>query len=449
MRLKSLFGLWFPLAVSFELMMLEGPTVQGAIGRLADPQLHLAAMGLALSLSLLIESPVIMLLATAIALVHDEPTFRALRRFTVYVLTACTLLTGLFAFTPLFDLVARVWMRQPPNIVHAARPAMQIMLLWTAAIAWRRLYQGVLVKYGETRKLSLGTAFRLLSAVLTVLVLIGARRLPGAQVGAFALMAGVLIEALAITLFARPLVANRLRAQHDPLQPELTQRRILAFHAPLAATMLLTLLAQPMTSAALARLPESKETLAAWPVAFMLLLIMRGWGFAVQEITVAHYREVNARASLQRFAWMVGGITSLCTLLIVVTPLIALYFNYLLRLPIHLQSYARIGAAVGVMLPCITALGSWARGVLVAARATGAVYRGMGVNLFAHASLLGIGIGLQLPGMLTAAGAFSLAAAGEFAYLLVQVRRITARSAGLSETIAPQDTVSSAAEPTA
>ena len=81
MRVRTIFALWLPLAVSFELMMLEGPTVQGAMGRLPAPELHLAAWGLTISLSLLIESPVIMLLATAIALVQDADSYHALRRF--------------------------------------------------------------------------------------------------------------------------------------------------------------------------------------------------------------------------------------------------------------------------------------------------------------------------------------------------------------------------------
>src|SRR3954447_6474767 len=125
MRVRTLVGLWLPLAITFELMMLEGPTVQGAIGRLPNPQIHLAGMGLALSLSLLVESPVIMLLATAIALVKDGSTFRALREFVVMLCIFCTAVTAVITFTPLFDVITEGWMGQPPQIVHAARPAMQ------------------------------------------------------------------------------------------------------------------------------------------------------------------------------------------------------------------------------------------------------------------------------------------------------------------------------------
>ena len=69
--IRSIFVRWFPLALSFELMMLEGPFVQSAIGKLPNSSLNLAAFGLCMGLSLIIESPVIMLLSTAIALVHN------------------------------------------------------------------------------------------------------------------------------------------------------------------------------------------------------------------------------------------------------------------------------------------------------------------------------------------------------------------------------------------
>src|SRR2546423_15320737 len=101
MSTRTIFRLWLPLAISFELMMLEGPAIQGAIGRLVNPKLNLAAWGLTMSLSLLVESPVIMLIATAIALVRDSDSYFALRRFMLNLLAGCTILTGLVAFTPL------------------------------------------------------------------------------------------------------------------------------------------------------------------------------------------------------------------------------------------------------------------------------------------------------------------------------------------------------------
>ena len=97
----------------------------------------------------------------------------------------------------------------------------------------------------------------------------------------------------------------------------------------------------------------------------------------------------------------------------------------MLNLPAALAPVVRTGVVVGLLLPFITALGSHARGLLVAAGATRAVYQAMGVSLGAHVALLAAGVLLRLPGMVVAAGAFTLAAFVEWAYL---ARSAAARS---------------------
>src|SRR5437879_1201619 len=93
--IPHIFHVWLPLAVSFQFMMLEGPAFQAAIGALPAVELNLAAWGLCMQLSLIIESPVIMLLSTSIALVNDGASFRALRKFTLALIAGCTLITAL------------------------------------------------------------------------------------------------------------------------------------------------------------------------------------------------------------------------------------------------------------------------------------------------------------------------------------------------------------------
>ena len=417
-RVSRIFRLWLPLAISFELMMLEGPSVQGAMGRLAAPTLNLAAWGLAFSLALLVESPVIMLLATAIALVRDEDSYKALRRFVLTLMAACTVLTALVAFTPLFDFIAGHIMGQPAPIVAAARPALQLMLFWTAAIAWRRFYQGVLVRAGQTRLVSLGTAVRLTVTLAVAGGLLRWGHLPGVEVGAITLMAAVILEAVAVTFFALPVARRHLLNHHSPEAVPLTQAAILRFHLPLAATTLLTLLAPPLTAAALARLAMRHETLAAWPVASMLLLVLRGPGLALQEIAISQSRRAEARPALRRFTTMVGLVSTAVALLLALTPLLDHYMGAILHLPPELRAFVRVGVVLGSPLPLLTALGSWARGVLVAAGRTQAVYRGMGVNLVTHVAVLLAGIALRLPGMAVASVAFLLSAGIEYLYLV-------------------------------
>jgi hypothetical protein len=421
---RAIFHLWLPLAVSFELMMLEGPAFHGAIGRLPDAPLHLAAWGLTMAISLIIESPVIMLLATSIALVRDADSYRALKTFMLRLCCGCTAVCALIAFTPLFDTVSIQMMGQPVPIVEAARPALQIMLFWTAAIGWRRFYQGILVRHGQTRLVSYGTAVRLAAAVITAAILVKQGTVPGAQVAAYAIMTAVVSEAIATTLFARPLLNREIRPKTDSSAPPLTQRDIYRFHLPLAATTLLTLLAQPLTSAALARLENPAVTLAAWPVAYMILLVIRGGGLAVQEITVSLARHASARPALLRFTWLLGAASSLFTLLFVCSPLLDLYLFRVIEAPAEIAEEVRIGMIGGVLLPLFTALGSWARGLLVYEGRTKLVYRGMGISLLSQSALLIVGVMFRLPGMWVAMGAMTFASVVEYLYLARQCRTI-------------------------
>lgn len=426
----ALLRLYLPLALSFELMMLEGPSVQWAIGRLSDIPTNLAAWGLTMQLSLLIESPVIMLLATATALVKDRPSFLVLRTFMLRLALQCTALTALLAFTPLLDLVCLSVLGQPTPIVAAARLPLQIMLLWSAAIAWRRFHQGVLVRQGRTALVTYGTAIRLAAVVLPALALVASGRLSGAATAAVAIMAGVLAEALSASLFARPVVQALPEAtpsDSEPLphdsEPPLTLKAVARFHNPLAATTLLTLAAQPLTSAAIARLPLATQTLAAAPVAFSALLILRGWGFAVQEITVAQLKKgTTTETTLMRFTAWVGLLSTGATLLLVLTPLYARYATAL-GVPADLHPLVREGILWGTLLPLLAALSSYLRGVLVARQQTKAIYNGMALGLAVQVLVLVAGVVARFAALPLASLAFTLGGLAETAYLLAATRR--------------------------
>jgi glycolate oxidase len=68
MSQKKIFLFWLPLFASWLLMTAEAPIIHTAITRLPQPIISLAAFGIVMSLSVTIESPIIMLLATSTAL---------------------------------------------------------------------------------------------------------------------------------------------------------------------------------------------------------------------------------------------------------------------------------------------------------------------------------------------------------------------------------------------
>src|SRR3990172_2857392 len=162
---------WLPLAASWLLMSTEIPYVSAAMARLSEAERMLAAFGIVTGLSITIESPVIMLLATSTALARSPQNYRLLRRFTLHLILGTTLLHILFGFTPLFDLVVRTMMGVPESIVEPVRLGMRLMILWSAAIAWRRFKQGILIRHAQTKAVGQGTAVRLFASAGTATLL--------------------------------------------------------------------------------------------------------------------------------------------------------------------------------------------------------------------------------------------------------------------------------------
>ena len=184
MRQRAILLFWIPLFSSWLLMMAEGPLVSAVINRLPNAVLHLAAIGIVFSVAVAIESPIINLLATSTALVKDRGSYRQVRRFTLHWAYGLTVVAALLAFSPLFDVIVGEWLAVPPDIARWVRPALQLMVPWPAAIAWRRFLQGVLIRGEKTRAIAWGTALRLATSGGTAVALALFSELPGALVGA-------------------------------------------------------------------------------------------------------------------------------------------------------------------------------------------------------------------------------------------------------------------------
>ena len=105
---RRILTLWWPLALSWLLMGVELPLFTACVARMPDPKVNLAAYGsLVFPIALVIEAPIMMLLAAATALASDAESWGRVRRFMHKAGACLTALHVVLAFTPLFDLLAR------------------------------------------------------------------------------------------------------------------------------------------------------------------------------------------------------------------------------------------------------------------------------------------------------------------------------------------------------
>lgn len=417
MKQRDIFWFWLPLFASWLLMTAEGPIVSAAINRLPNEVIMLAAQGIVVSLSVTIESPIINLLATSTALVKDRASFLLMRRFTVHWMVLLTAVSVLIAFTPLFDLVVRTWLGTPEAVAEWVRPGLQIMILWSAAIAWRRFLQGVLIHFNQPRKMAWGTAVRLLTSGGTVIGLSILTDLPGVVSGTTALMAGVIAEALYATLAIRPLLHNELSETAASTEAALTYRDLLWFHLPLAGTAVMVLLVQPLITFSLARLDRPTQSLAAWPVIFQIMLMARAAALALPEAVIALSKGPDSFAPIRRFSLTLAAVVALAVTLFTFSPLARLYLFGVQDMTAEVGTLAQGSLIYFLPFPALTVVGMWLRGVLINGRQTTAVNVAMAVNMLVTVIVLAFGLAGQWPGLPTAAVALSLAVLAEIIYL--------------------------------
>jgi len=389
---QPIFATWWPLAGSWVLMGVELPLLSAVIARLADPKIHLAAFGgVVFPLSLLIEAPIIMLLAASTALSKNWASYVLLRRLMSQSAAVLTAIHVLIAFTPLYDVLVSTLLAVPEKIIEPARIGLQLMTPWTAAIAIRRFQQGVLIRFGQSKVVVMGTAVRLATNVFFLTAGYYAGKFPGIVVATSALAAGVTAEAIMVNVRIQPLL-REIHRNESPDDTCLSMRQLLVFYLPLALTPILTLLSLPIGSAALSRMPHALESLAVLPVVMGLSFLIRSPGLAYHEVVVTLIGQPGAAHSLRRFTVLLATVTSSLLLVITITPLAPLWFGKVSGLSPTLTSIATTGLWFAVLMPALTALESWYQGVMVYSGRTGSIAQSVAVYLLISSVILGLGI---------------------------------------------------------
>ena len=368
--MRRIIGTWWPLAASWLLMAAELPAVSAIMARLANPEINLAAYGgIVMPLALIMESPIIMLLAASTTLSKDWASYQKIRRF---MMTAGAILTAahvLVIFTPLYYVVTQSIIGAPAEIIEPARLGFMLMLPWTWSIAYRRFHQGVLIRFGHSRVVGLGTGVRLSAVGIGLLIGYTLNNLPGIAVAAASVAAGVFSEALFIGWRVQPVLRNQLR-NAPSVEQTLTLRSFMAFYIPLVMTALISLLIEPVGSAALSRMPGALPSLAVWPVVSGLVFMLQSAGIALNEVIVTFLDEPHALHNLRRFTLLIVIGTTTVLLAVAVTPLASLWFSRVSALSPELAELARNGLWLALPMPAFSALHSWFQGAILHSRKT-------------------------------------------------------------------------------
>jgi hypothetical protein len=367
--LKHIFKSWWPLAGSWILMAIESPFVIAFIARLPGPEINIAAFGSVVEpLRSLTLAPLIMLLAASTALCKDWASYRKLRKFMLAGGAALTLVHFTLAFTPLYYVVVEDLMKVPIEVVDAARVGLMIMLPVPWLIGYRRFQQGVMIRFGHSDAIFIGTIIRLATILITSIIGYSIGSIPGTILGATVLTIGMLSEAIYAGIRIRPIL--QLQVKFAPALPLISWGEFASFYAPLVLTSFLNMIWRPIGSAAISRLPNPLESLAVWPVVGGLVFLLQTMGISYNEVVVATMDKPKSTRNLRSFSRYLIFFVSLIFILIVATPLSDTWFRTISGLPENLIQLAKQSVWIVLPVPALSVLMSWFQGALLHGRKT-------------------------------------------------------------------------------
>lgn len=416
---KSILAFWIPLAATWLMMSIEGPYLSALIARLAEPKFNLAAYGIAFSLALIIEAPVIMMMSASTALVKDYHSFRQLRKFNYILSLSLTAGMILLSLPQIFYFVTEDLIGLPREVSYLTHLAVMILIPWPGAIGYRRFYQGILIRNNLTRLVAYGTIIRLISMSITAFILYKFTDVPGVVVGASALSTAVICEAIASKLMVKKFLV-KLKSLASETQSNLTIKEIIKFYYPLALTSLLTLGIQPFVTFFIGQSRMPLESFAVMPVVTSFVFIFRGLGLSYQEVVVALIGDnMSGFDQLKKFGIKLAAILAGALILISFTPLAEIWFRDVSGLSESLTEFAKLPLMIMSFFPALTVLISFQRAVLVKGNDTKQITYGTAIEFVGIIIVVAICIKyFSLVGAVAATIAFVIGRMAACGYLL-------------------------------
>jgi Na+-driven multidrug efflux pump len=415
---RRVLRIWAPTALGSSVLMVEIPVILALAARGPRGAASLAGLGVALSLILLVNSPALALASTTATLSRGAAAVARLRTLALLAgsIPAALLVTALL--TPAADWLFRSVIHVPSNAVGLTRVALWLLAPAPLVVAWRRYQHGLLIACGATGPIAWASFARIGISIAVASFALAATGVSGAALGAVALTAGATGEALVVTVLARRTGAWEAARQRPGDDPPLA--RLIRFHLPLAATMALSMVPQPLVTAGIARGRHPEISLAAWPVLYGLVWVLAGSTAEMESITASKHGGPGGRHATRTFATLLGSALALVLLLVLATPLARLYFVDVSGVHGAAAEAGTRAARVAVVLPLLYALRAWLRGALIARRRTTAVQWAMGASIVVLVPVLAGGVAFtSLDGVTIGAAALVVALAAELSVLTV------------------------------
>lgn len=423
-KLNKALDIFWPLAISWLFMSLDTPIISAVIGRMNNPEICLAAHGgIVVPIALVIEAPIIAMLSASIALCKDWLNYRKMYRFMMTTCAGLTVIHVLISLTPLFSLVVRDLMGTPAELLPYARIGLIIVIPWTWSIGFRRFYQGILIRCGYSKQVTIGSMVRVLSLMIVlVLGYVFKDYVSGALVGAAALSAGVIAEAIYAGVKGIPVAKHFL--DHDSKVSIISNTELASFYIPLVITQIINFGWVFIGSAAMNRMITPIASLAVWPIMSGLLNILRSFGNACNEVTMTILLQPGYYRSVRKFTFLVAFGSLLVYALLILTPLKDFWFQTFSALNDELSVLARNALLLIFLIPFTNAFLNFYQAILMLNKRTKGILEGLLAFFGMILAFIGVGIVSQKwPGVYVITAGMNFAILVQTIWLRIKSKR--------------------------
>lgn len=418
-RKPAIFLTWLPLALMWLMMAVEQPAVAAVIARKTEAVQQLAAFGLAFSLALFIEGPVVQMLAAGTALISNRQNYQRILTLMHVIGISATLIQGMLCLPFVFNPFARIVMGIPEVLIRPTRLTLIAMLPWTIGVGYRRLWQGALIRYGKTAVIPITMIIRLLASSGVLYWGIFREAVPGAVLGGLALSVGVMAGAVAAGIYVRPVIKNLPEADRGQLNSDvISWKDLMSFYLPLALTSFINLGSRPIVQMGMTRGLMALESLAIWPVLIGYTFLFTAMSLSFQEVVIARLDDAETKKRLMRFTLFLALTLVALYMVILATLLWRYWFMGVSGLSEELTFLSRAALIFCFPMIFLSAFISLFRGALIRSRRTREVTFAVALKVFTMLASLMIGVQfLPYPAITVIAISYSLAFSAEFIYL--------------------------------
>lgn len=217
------------------------------------------------------------------------------------------------------------------------------------------------------------------------------------------------------------------------MDKELTQRKILLFWLPLAATWFMMSIEGPFLSAVIARLPDPKFNLAAYGVAFSFALVIEAPIIMMLSAATSLVRHSQSYYSLRKFNISLIATLTLLMIILVVPPLFSYLSEDLIGLPHEVAYLTHISLIIMIPWPGAIGFRRFYQGILIGNDLTRRVAYGTVIRIITILLTATILFSYTaLPGALVGASALSTAVIFEAIATRVMARQIVKEITSIS-----------------